>query len=156
VLEALFAFRTTAQQMDNTITEWLAGTVGSPARLQILTLLWAARGNGIPHKEIVVAMGFTRATVSGLMAALEREGLVKSTVDRDDRRNLLATLTARGKAVIEKTIEATTSRLSGAFASLSPTELGTFKTLLQRLREGFTASANDAPAKPRLRRTSGA
>jgi DNA-binding MarR family transcriptional regulator len=155
-LEALFAFRTTAQQMDNTITEWLAGTVGSPARLQILTLLWAARGNGIPHKEIVAAMGFTRATVSGLMAALEREGLVKSTVDRDDRRNLLATLTARGKALTEKAIEAHTSRLSVAFASLSPTELATFKTLLQRVREGFTASANDAPAKPRMRRTSGA
>jgi DNA-binding MarR family transcriptional regulator len=32
-------------------------------------------------------MGVTHATVSGLMAALEREGFVKSDVDPDDRRN---------------------------------------------------------------------
>ena len=142
VVETLFAFRATAQQVDNEINGWLADTVGSPARLQILTMLWAARGSGFPHKEIVAAMGVTRATVSGLMAALEREGLVKSAIDRDDRRNLLATLTARGKAVIEKAIAANTSRLSAAFASISPAELTTFKALLQRIREGFAGRAN--------------
>jgi DNA-binding MarR family transcriptional regulator len=156
VLEALFAFRTTAQQLDNTITEWLEGTVGSPARLQILTLLWAARGSGIPHKEIVAALGVTRATVSGLMAALEREGLVKSSASLDDRRNLLATLTSKGKAVTGKAVEANTSRLRAAFASLSSAELTTFTAMLQRVREGFAGSVNAPPVKPRPRRLSGA
>ena len=155
VVEALFALRTTAQQIDNEITGWLADSVGSPARLQIMVLLWAARGSGVPHKEIVAALGVTRATVSGLMAALEREGLVKSSTSNDDRRNLLATLTSRGKAVIEKAIEANTSRLRAAFAPLSSAELATFKALLQRVREGF-ASVNGAPAEPRPRRLSGA
>jgi DNA-binding MarR family transcriptional regulator len=147
-VEALFALRTTAQQVDNAITEWLADTVGSPARLQILVLLWAARGSGIPHKEIVAALGVTRATVSGLMAALEREGLVKSSVDRDDRRNLLAILTSRGKVVVGQVIAANTSRLRAAFASLSSAELTTFTALLQRVREGFAASVNAASVKP--------
>jgi DNA-binding MarR family transcriptional regulator len=35
------------------------------------------------------------------MTSLERDGLVKSTVDRDDRRNLVATLTSRGRAIVE-------------------------------------------------------
>jgi DNA-binding MarR family transcriptional regulator len=52
--------------------------------------LWATKGDGLPHKDIVEAMGVTRATVSGLMAALEREGFVRSTIDRDDRRKLIA------------------------------------------------------------------
>ena len=149
VVETLFALRTTAQHVDNEISGWLAGTVGSPARFQILVLLWATRGSGIPHKELVAAIGVTRATVSGLMAALEREGLVKSSVARDDRRNLLATLTAKGQAVTKKAVEANASRLGAAFASLSSAELATFGVLLQRVREGFVGSANAAPQKPR-------
>jgi DNA-binding MarR family transcriptional regulator len=35
-------------------------------------------------------MGVTRATVSGLMAALERDGLVKSYSDEEDRRKFIA------------------------------------------------------------------
>lgn len=44
-----------------------------PRVIKILTALWANKGNGISHIDIVVAMGVTRATVSGLMAALERD-----------------------------------------------------------------------------------
>jgi DNA-binding MarR family transcriptional regulator len=153
-LEAVFALRTTAQQVDNAITEWFAGTVGSPARFQILVLLWAARGSGTPHKEIVATLGVTRATVSGLMAALERDGLVKSSIGLDDRRSLLATLTSKGEAVIEQTIEANRSRLRVAITSLSSAELTTFMTLLQRVRESFAGSANADPAKPQPRRLS--
>lgn len=148
-VEATFALRGTAQQADNTVTEWLSGTVGSPGRFQILILLWAARGGRTPHKELVATLGVTRATISGLMAALEREGLVKSSVGPDDRRSLLATLTPKGAAVIEQAIEANTGRLRAAFASLSSAELATFLALLQRVREGFAAGINAAPAKPR-------
>src|ERR1700733_12926912 len=70
-LDVVFALRMTAQQMDNTITEWMADTAGTPARFQILALLWASGAGGVPHKEIVKALEVTRATVSGLMAALE-------------------------------------------------------------------------------------
>ena len=77
-VSTFFALRTAARQVDNIVTEWLSGSAGSPARFQILSLLWASEGAGVPHKKIVAALGVTRATVSGLMAALERDGLVKS------------------------------------------------------------------------------
>ena len=80
----------------------MAGSVGSVARYQILMALWASKGTGISQKDIVAAMGVTRPTVSGLMAALERDGLVKSTVDGQDRRKQIARLTAKGEAVIKK------------------------------------------------------
>src|ERR1700728_4146047 len=101
-LDVVFALRMTAQQLDNAITEWMADTAGTPARLQIMVLLWASEASGVPHKEIVKTLEVTRATVSGLMASLERDGLVKSSVDRGDRRNLIATLTSRGRAIVEK------------------------------------------------------
>jgi DNA-binding MarR family transcriptional regulator len=140
-VEAVFALRIASQQAENAITEWLANTAGSPARYQILMLLWAATGRGVPHKDIVAAMGVTRATVSELMAALEREGFVRSSGDPDDRRQLLATLTSRGEAVMSKALEVNKARLRRVFASLSSAELTEFTALLQRVREGFAASA---------------
>jgi DNA-binding MarR family transcriptional regulator len=138
-MEALFALRATAQQADNAVSEWMAGTIGSVARYQILMALWATKGDGIPHKDIVEAMGVTRATVSGLVAALEREGFVKSTVDREDRRKQVARLTAKGEAVIKKAFEVNLVRFRTLFASLTSVDLTQLTTLLKRVREGFAA-----------------
>jgi DNA-binding MarR family transcriptional regulator len=146
-LDVVFALRMTAQQMDNTITEWMANTAGTPARFQILGLLWASGAAGVPHKEIVKALEVTRATVSGLMTSLERDGLVKSTVDRDDRRNLIATLTSRGRAIFEKSIDPNLASLRAAFATLSADELETLMSLLQRVRQGFIAVRQDPRGK---------
>ncbi|MDR3530117.1 MAG: MarR family transcriptional regulator [Rhodopila sp.] len=139
-LQALFALRSTVQQVDNAVSEWMAATVGSIARYQILMALWAARADGIPHSEIVARMGVTRATVSGLMSALEREGYLNSTVDCGDRRKLIARLTAKGEAAIKKAFETNAARFREV-ACLTPSELATLTALLHRIREGF--------AKPR-------
>jgi len=138
-LEALFALRGAAQQVDNALSEWMADTVGSFARYQILMALWSTKGNAIPHKDIVAAMGVTRATVSGLMAALERDGLVKSYANREDRRKLIARLTSRGEAAIRKAFEINVARFRAVFKSLSSTELTSLTALLHRVRESFTA-----------------
>jgi len=139
---ALFVVRTTAQQMDNAVSEWMADSAATPARFQILMVLWAARGRGVPHKEIVAALGVTRATISGLMATLERDSLVTSAVASDDRRNLLASLTPKGEAIVEKAIETNRARLRTAFTALSSDELTTLTTLLERVRQGFSVSAD--------------
>jgi DNA-binding MarR family transcriptional regulator len=138
-LGAVFAVRTTAQHVVNALTAWMADSAASPARFQILMLLWATKGRGVPHKEIVAALGVTRATVSGLMAALERDRLVTSAVAADDRRNLLASLTQKGEAIVEKALETNKVRLLAAFTALSSDELTTLTTLLQRVRQGFAA-----------------
>ena len=146
-LDVVFALRMTAQQLDNTVTEWMAGTAGTPARFQILVLLWASEASGVPHKEIVKALEVSRATVSGLMTSLERDGLVKSTVDNDDRRNLIANLTSRGRAIVEKAIDSNATPMRAALAPLSASERTTLRLLLQRLRQGFVAAREDPRGK---------
>jgi DNA-binding MarR family transcriptional regulator len=151
-LGAVFVVRAAAQQMDNAVTEWMADSAASPARFQILMLVWAARGRGVPHKEIVAALGVTRATVSGLMAALERDGLMTSAVASDDRRNLLASLTPKGKAIVEKAIENNRSRLRTAFTTFSSDELTMLTTLLERVRQGFSVSADSTERRRKPQR----
>ena len=143
-MEMVFLLRSSAQQAENMITEWMAGTAGSPSRYRILMFLWAAKGRSVSHKDIVTAMGVTRATVSGLMAALEGEGFVKSSVDRADARKQLAALTTKGEAVVMQAHEAGMGQLRAALAALSSAEMKTLTSLLQRVREGFTTGAGAA------------
>jgi DNA-binding MarR family transcriptional regulator len=138
---AMFTLRNTAQLVENVISEWLAGTAGSVARFQIMALLWASDDRGVPHKEVVAALGVTRATVSGLMAGLERDGLVASAVAKDDRRNLLAGLTEKGQAMMDGAVKPNSVRLRAAFALLSTDELVILIRLLHRVRRGFASSA---------------
>src|ERR1700721_4526657 len=51
-LDVVFALRMTAQQVDNAITEWMADTAGTPARFQILGLLWGSGAGGVRAREI--------------------------------------------------------------------------------------------------------
>ena len=149
MIETVFTVRSTAQQMENTVSGWMADTAATPARFQILSQLWAAKGRGLPQKEIAAAMGVTRATVSGLMAALERDGLVISAVADDDRRSFPATLTRKGEAVIERAIDTNKARIRTAFGNLSPDELTTLTTLLERVRQGFSAPPDGAGRRDR-------
>ncbi len=140
-LRTVFTLRATAQHVNNAISEWMAGSVGSVARYQILMALWASEGKGISHKHIVAAMGVTRATVSGLMAALVHDGLVKSQVDGEDRRKLIARLTAKGEAVIKKQHELNLVKFRAVFSSFNSDKLSSLTALLHRFREAFAAPA---------------
>ena len=157
VIGVVFRLRTTSRQVDNLVTEWFAGTAGSPARFQILSLLWATGGRGVPHKEIIAALKVTGATVSEQMAGLARDGLVRSTVDRNDRRNLIAKLTTKGQVAIDRMLEVVANRLRATFAPLSADELTTFMTLLQKVRQcvevsgGEVSTADDAMGRRHTR-----
>lgn len=139
-LEVSFALRMTAQQVDNAVSEWMAGTAGTPARFQVLAVLWASPSGGVPHKEIVKALMVTRATVSGLMAGLERDGLLHSFIDRGDRRNLIAVLTPRGRATVERAIDVDSRLMRRAYEQFSEDELRALTATLRSLRAAFIAA----------------
>jgi DNA-binding MarR family transcriptional regulator len=153
MLGTVFAIRSTAQQMDNTVSEWMADSAATPARFQILMQLWAAKGRGVAQKEIAANMGVTRATVSGLMGALERDGLITSVVANNDRRSLLASLTRKGETTVERAIETNKAMLRKTFIALSPDELTTLTTLLERVRQGFSVRSDDTGRRDGMPRT---
>jgi DNA-binding MarR family transcriptional regulator len=136
----VFTLRGTAQRVDNAISAWMAGSVGSAARYQVLMGLWASGGKGTSHTEIVAAMGVTRATVSGLMAGLERDGLVKSCVDPVDPRKQIARITQKGEAVIKKQHALNVAEFGAVFASFTLQELASLTELLHRFEEAFASS----------------
>ena len=82
-------------------------------------------------------MGVTRATVSGLMAALERDGLVKSHSDEEDRRKLIVHLTAKGETTIKKAFGTSLDHFRAVFSSLSAAEPTQLTNLRRRIGAGF-------------------
>lgn len=142
-LETFFLLRSTAQQLENVASEWLASTAGSPARFQTLILLWAAAGRPVQHQEIIAVLRVKRATVSALMFSLEQEGLVQSVPDREDRRRLLATLTRKGEQVVSDALDLNAARLEQVMHDLSVEDLDVLQKLLRRLRDDFAAAVRD-------------
>lgn len=142
-VQTIFLLKSTAQAVENTVSEWFAGTVGSPARFQTLAILWAARGRPTPHQEIISTLRVKRATVSALMFSLEQDGLVHSVPDRQDRRRLLATLTSKGEKVISEAMDLNEVGLEEVMHDLSHEELDVLQRLLRRMRENFVRKGSD-------------
>jgi len=139
-MEALNSLNAAARQLDFTSNQWLDDSVKSLARLRVLNVLLAGEGQPVAHQEIINALQVKRATVSGLMAALERDGLVKSVGDTEDRRRQLAELTEKGASQVGQAIDKNHERLLKAIKGFSKEELSLLRSLLDRLRDALAAS----------------
>jgi DNA-binding MarR family transcriptional regulator len=68
---------------------------------------------------------------------LERAGLVKRSPNPDDRRGVKVALTARGRKLVDRAIEAQLDNERALIAHLSTPERQRLAALLRRLLEGF-------------------
>ena len=140
-LETVFALKAATQQLTNVMNEWLDESTGSPARFQALAVLWGAGERLVPHQEIIAALQIKRASVSAMMFSLEQDGLVRSVGDPEDRRRLLATLTPKGKQMIEQAMEMCEIQHQKALGGVSREELKLFQELLMRIKSGYASVA---------------
>ena len=64
--------------------------------------------------------GVTRATVTGLLDGLERDGFLRREADEVDRRRVRVLLSAKGSAIATKLFAEHTQWIGGLFEALSP------------------------------------
>ena len=77
----------------------------------------------------------TRATMTGLIDTLEKDGLVVREADPDDRRTLHVLLTARGQAFIEKILPEYFRVVSAIIEPLNAAEQKDLVRLLQKIQQ---------------------
>ncbi len=75
----------------------------------------------------------TRATISGLLDGLQREGLLQRRSDDEDGRRLQIVLTAPGKRLAESLFERHTQWISGLFNGLDADERQQLSQLLHKV-----------------------
>jgi len=116
----------------------------------VLMALWGrCRADGTDNKLSPAALaehtGVTRATMTGLVDTLERDGLVRRAPDRVDRRMMTVELTARGEKLLLKILPDHFRQMAWLLGPLSETER---KTLVRLLTKILTR-AGERPVAPR-------
>lgn len=108
----------------------------SPGRFTVLMLLLDKSTNlPAPHTpaELAEKAGVARATMTGLIDTLERDGLVTRQPDTVDRRMMSVHLTARGREVLQAVLPAHCRCTAALMRPLSEAERKTLVRLANKI-----------------------
>lgn len=120
-IRLLFALRNSVQRVNADLTHWLGPDALSPGRMQTLMILWAKKG-AVLQRDLVEALGVSRASVSELVDLLTRDGLVETKADSQHGRRVYVELTPRGHETAIRQIRENGCRLDAALGKLSGAE----------------------------------
>jgi DNA-binding MarR family transcriptional regulator len=130
-----------ASEVERTVEPHFARYGLSQARFVVLMALRRRPEQTATPAELADHAGVTRATITGLLDALEKEALVERSHRADDRRSLHVRLTKKGVALLEKILPDHYARIGALMANLSKREKKELAVLLGKMRQGVTESA---------------
>lgn len=131
-LRLCFQLLSLSSSIDHDCATRLAPHGLSEGRFIVLFLLHGAGGTLPPH-ALAERAGVTRATISGLLDGLQREGLLQRRGDAEDGRRLQIVLTAQGRRLAEAVFEQHTQWIGGLFDGLDASEQQQLSQLLQKV-----------------------
>jgi DNA-binding MarR family transcriptional regulator len=115
--------------------------------LERARILWqlveAPRRSG----ELAQRCALTPASVSELVDFLERDGFVRRSEDRNDRRVVVVEITSRGRREIERVGELMTAPVAKIIAGLSAEKRARLAAALADLQEAFASPKESANAR---------
>ncbi|MFE4360489.1 MULTISPECIES: MarR family winged helix-turn-helix transcriptional regulator [Streptomycetaceae] len=114
----------------------------STGRYRLLADLEDHGGEKSPS-QLAASLGVSRATVTGLVDGLEREGLVARRPSTEDGRGNVVILTARGADRLRELAPEHFARMQALVGGLSTEERATFLDLLGRVVAGMDALTED-------------
>jgi DNA-binding MarR family transcriptional regulator len=107
--------------------------------LERARILWQLVESPRRSGEIAQRCALTPASVSELVDSLERDGFVRRSEDRNDRRVVVVEITARGRREIERFGELITAPVAKVIAVLSAEKRSRLAAALADLQEAFAA-----------------
>lgn len=129
-----------AKRLLGAFAEAFGGFGLSPGRYAVLMALDVRRPSLAPS-EIADHLGVTRATITGLIDGLVRDGLVARAPEGADRRSRSISLTPKGDALLDEVVPAIFKRMTDLTAPLSSEERQTAVRLLTRVESGLVPAA---------------
>lgn len=100
-------------------------------------------GGGKSPSQLAASLGVSRATVTGLLDGLEREGLVTRGASAEDGRGAVVSLTESGAQRLQDMAAEHFDRLQGLVAGLSVAEREQFLGMLDRIDAGISSLTSD-------------
>lgn len=136
-IQLCFKTLSLASNIDRDCARQLAVYNLSEGRFVLLFLLDASE-KGIAPKVLAEQAGITRATVTGLLDGLERDGLVERHANIEDRRALYIQITSKGKLIAKKVFDQHSRWIANLFDNLSLHERNQLNTLLEKVSDNLT------------------
>ena len=122
---------------------FLARYALSEGKLVVLQLLRQAPQHRLTPSALAAAAGVTRGTMTGLLAGLQRAGLVTRTQHPEDGRLAPLELTARALELFERVLPERVERIMRFMSTLTADEQQQLRALLETVERGLPAL--DAP-----------
>lgn len=112
----------------------------SPGRYAVMMAL-QARAAPLAPSELADRLGVTRATVTGLVSGLARDGLVAYGAEGADRRRKEIALTRKGRALFAKVLPDVFAQMVELLTPLSRAERVSLLAMLRKVERGLRAPA---------------
>ena len=100
---------------------------------------------GLAPSDLARRCGVTRATMTGLLNGLERDGLVTRAPDHHDRRMATVRLTEQGTKYLDNILPDYYRRTAALMANLIEDEKHLLEHLLWKVNDGVKAYSDPAP-----------
>lgn len=92
-------------------------------------------GTRVLPSELSVALQASTARISALLGRLEKKGQIKREIDKENRRNILVTITGAGRERAEKEMLEMKNDMVKVFAKMGKTDTEEFIRLTKRFFE---------------------
>jgi MarR family transcriptional regulator, negative regulator of the multidrug operon emrRAB len=115
----------------------------SQGRFLTLIVLNRTPNRTVNPSVLADKVGVTRATMTGLLDGLEKEGLVERLAQPGDRRKLGILLTGAGRRILENMLPDYYQRIAKLMAGLSETEREQLIVLLAKVSSGLSALSRE-------------
>lgn len=102
----------------------------------VLLFLLHGQAGGLPPHELAARAGVTRATVTGLLDGLERDGFVQRQPGLQDRRMITVVLTPKGKTAAARLFKEHAQWIGSLFDGLSLADRQQLGELLGKVWRG--------------------
>jgi len=131
-LALCFQVLSLASAIDQDCASRLAPLGLSEGRFVLLFLLRGAETALSPH-QLAERAGVTRATITGLLDGLERDGYLARHHDAKDRRKVSVRLSVKGQTLADQLFDEHSRWIASLFAALDAQERALLGGLLQRV-----------------------
>jgi DNA-binding MarR family transcriptional regulator len=144
--QTLFALRALAQRVNDQCSGWLA-PLGLTARQYNYLAVVYAEGSVTPN-VIGSRIHTANPTVTSMLDALERDGLVSRRENPADKRSFVVELTQRGRALYRRAFRLHHQNLSRIMRGFSREERRQLLDLLLKLGDAFATPVAEVDATP--------
>jgi DNA-binding MarR family transcriptional regulator len=134
ILQFLTLLRT-ATDLSNGLDRYLGTHALLQGRWWVLILLMREDDGCSSPSKLAEKAGVSRATMTGLIDGLQRDGLVSRMVDSRDRRQTLVKLTKQGQAKLDEVMPDYYRRVNQLMSTLSREEGETLLLLLNKVSQ---------------------